>query len=159
VARKSQNLPQLYRFCFLMTGDEAKAATVFQDTVREAAFQSANGEPPNDRYWFFREARWRCLAASEQGITAEEIDFERHDLNPHAQDQINSLTTEQLGIWFSAAPEPQRTVIALFYLDEFSVREIMLITSLKMVDVARLLGTARMEFQSWLNATIPDYEE
>lgn len=138
-----------------MTGDEAKAADVFQDTVREAAFQSANNEPPGDRYWFFREARWRCLAASEQGMMPEPVDFERHELNSQAKEQIGSLTIEQLGIWISGAPEPQRTVLALFYLAEFSVRELTTITTLKAAEIARLLGTARMEFQSWLNATVP----
>ncbi len=45
-------LPQLYRFCFLMTGEAAKAQDIFQDTVREAAFLAAKGEAPPDRYWF-----------------------------------------------------------------------------------------------------------
>ena len=32
----NQNLPQLYRFCFLMLGDEAKALEIFQAIMHEA---------------------------------------------------------------------------------------------------------------------------
>ncbi|MDQ6940589.1 MAG: hypothetical protein M3119_10590, partial [Verrucomicrobiota bacterium] len=61
----NQTLPQLYRFCFLMTGDSGKAQEAFQDTLREGAHRAAGGEPPADRMWFFREARFRCLALAE----------------------------------------------------------------------------------------------
>ena len=50
-----------------MTGEAAKAQDIFQDTVREAAFLAAKGEAP-DRYWFFREARWRCLDVVAHGM-------------------------------------------------------------------------------------------
>ena len=62
MAVTTKNLPQLYRFCFLMTGDAAKARSAFQDTVREAATRTDAEEPPPDRLWFFREARERFIA-------------------------------------------------------------------------------------------------
>jgi len=54
-----------------MTGDASKAQAAFQETVREAALRSARDEPLPDRLWFFRDARWRCVAVCEQGIQAE----------------------------------------------------------------------------------------
>jgi hypothetical protein len=44
VSDRKQNLPQLYRFCFLMLGDSRKAQEVFNTTLREAAVRAAQGE-------------------------------------------------------------------------------------------------------------------
>lgn len=150
-----RNLPQLYRFCFLLTGDAGKAQEVFQDTVREAAFHSANGEPPPDPTWFFREARWRCHAATAQTVQPEQSTPEKVDISPEAPRQIRQLEPEQLATWISAAPEPQRSAMALYYLNQFSYREIMLILQMKLPALASALKSGRREFQAWLNAAVP----
>ena len=59
-----------------MTGDEHKAQAAFQETIRAAASHSAEGEPPNDRMWFYREARWRCLAAGAHGVQPEDMEID-----------------------------------------------------------------------------------
>jgi DNA-directed RNA polymerase specialized sigma24 family protein len=148
-------LPQLYRFCFLMTGEAPKAQDIFQDTVREAAFLTAKGEAPPDRYWFFREARWRCLDVAAHGVQPEEGAKKACEISPHASEQIEQLEPEQLAIWISAAPEPQRSILALYYLDEFNYREMMSMLDLKLNEFARALASGRCEFQAWLNATLP----
>lgn len=151
----TKNLPQLYRFCFLMTGDAAKAQEAFQNTVREAALRSARDEPPPDRLWFFSDARWRCLAVTEQALQAEPGMMEEADISPVAPMQIEQLEPDQLAVWISAAPEPQRTVLALFYLDEFSLREMLSLVEIKAPELANLLESGRRQFQSWLDATTP----
>jgi DNA-directed RNA polymerase specialized sigma24 family protein len=87
----AQNLPQLYRFCFLMTGEASKAQDIFQDTLREAAFLVANREPPADRYWFFREARWRCLDVVAQGVQPEHAGERVDRTFTKAPEQIEQL--------------------------------------------------------------------
>ncbi|PYK67574.1 MAG: hypothetical protein DME45_09900 [Verrucomicrobia bacterium] len=149
------NLPQLYRFCFLMTGESSKAQDVFQDTVREAAFLVAKGEAPADRYWFFREARWRCLDVVARGVQPEEGTNEACEISPQAPEQIEQLEPEQLAIWISAAPEPQRSILALYYLDEFTYREMMSMLGLKLHELSRAIASGRREFQAWLDATVP----
>jgi DNA-directed RNA polymerase specialized sigma24 family protein len=151
-------LPQLYRFCFLMTGDASKAQEAFQDTVREAALRSARDEPPPDRLWFFRDARWRCLALGEQGLQAEPGMMEEADLSPFAPMQLEQLTPEQLGVWISAAPEPQRSALALFYLDEFTMAEMLSLLETKAAEFSGLITSGRRQFQAWLDATTPYYE-
>jgi DNA-directed RNA polymerase specialized sigma24 family protein len=151
----AQNLPQLYRFCFLMTGEASKAQDIFQDTLREAAFLAASGEPPADRYWFFREARWRCLDVVAHGVQPEQGASESTEVSPQAPDQIEQLEPEQLAIWISAAPEPQRSALALYYLDEFNYREMMSMLGLKLNELSRAIASGRREFQAWLNATVP----
>ena len=137
-----------------MTGDAAKAQEVFQDTLREAAFHSANQEPP-DRYWFFRQARWRCLDVTAQGVQPEVLESNLADVSEYAPEQIAHLDPEQLAIWISAAPDPQRSALALFYLDEFSYREIMSMLELKLGELAHAVAFGRREFQAWLNAAVP----
>ncbi|MDQ3120670.1 MAG: hypothetical protein M3Q89_14080 [Verrucomicrobiota bacterium] len=157
----NQNLPQLYRFCFLMTGDAMKAQEAFQATLREAALRSAQGEPPADRLWFFRDARWRCLVVGEEGLQPEKATLEEDELSPHAPSQVAQLHPEQLAIWISGAPEPQRSVLAAFYLDEFTPREILTLLELKAGELSDALTSGRRQFQAWLNATTPAevYEE
>jgi DNA-directed RNA polymerase specialized sigma24 family protein len=158
VAEPKQNLPQLYRFCFLMLGDARKAQEVFQATLREATLRSANEETPSDPFWLFRDARWRCLQTSEHGLLAEDVELQEHDLSPSAPGQIQRLDVNHLAIWISAAPEPQRTVLALFYLDEFDHREILSLAELKIGELSRLLADGRRQFQAWLNTTVPQKE-
>ena len=154
----TKNLPQLYRFCFLMTGDASKAQEAFQDTVREAALRSARDEPPPDRLWFFRDARWRCLAVSEQGLQAEPGMLEEAEISPVAPMQIQQLGPDQLAVWISAAPEPQRSALALFYLDEFTPAEILAVLEIKAAEFSDLISSGRRQFQAWLDATMP-YDE
>jgi DNA-directed RNA polymerase specialized sigma24 family protein len=153
----TKNLPQLYRFCFLMTGDAAKAQAAFQDTVREAALRSARDEPPADRLWFFLDARWRCLALCEQGLQAEPGMMEEAEISPFAPAQIETLDPDQLGVWISAASEPQRSALALFYLDEFTLSEILLVLEIKAGEFSNLISSGRRQFQAWLDATTPYY--
>ncbi len=150
-----QNLLQLYRFCFLMLADSRKAQEIFHATLRAAAEQAAAGEPPADRLWFFRDARWRCLEAGEQGIQAEDWEMEQESLSNSGPAQMAKLASNQLAIWISAAPDPQRTALALFYLDEFDRAELLDLTDLKSSELAKLLSNGRHEFQAWLNATVP----
>lgn len=155
MAEEKQDLLQLYRFCFLMLADAAKAQEIFHATLREAAQLSANGEPPRDRLWFFRNARWRCLEAGEQGLQAEEVDLEQDELAAEAPAQIEKLEPQQLAIWIAGAPDPQRTAMALFYLNEFSYRDLLSVTELKPPELSKLLCNGRRQFQAWLDAVIP----
>lgn len=159
VAVENKNLPQLYRFCFLMTADVEKAKEAFQGTVREAALRSAHGEAPPDRLWFFRDARGRCLAASEAGLQAEHGQMDEHEVCLSAPAQIAQIDVEQLAIWISAAPEPQRSALALFYLDEFNPTELCVTLGLKPRELAALIASGRREFQAWLDAVVPHTEQ
>jgi len=141
-----------------MLGDARKAQEVFQATLREATLRSVNGETSSDPFWFFRDARWRCLEASEHGLQAEDVELQEHDLSPSAPAQIERLDVNQLATWISAAPEAQRTALALFYLDEFNHREILSLAELRIGELSRLLADGRRQLQAWLNATVPQKE-
>jgi len=111
-----------------MLGDAAKAQEVFEAIMHDAALRAAQGELPKDRLWMFNDARWRCLEVSEAGLQAEELEMEEHELAATAPAQIGQLEPQQLAVWISAAPDPQRSALALFYLDEFSHEELLMLT-------------------------------
>ncbi len=138
-----------------MTGDAAKAQEAFQATLREGALRAAHGEPPPDRLWFFREARFRCLVLAEEGLQSEESELHEEEISSRAPEQVGQLHPEQLAIWISAAPDPQRSALAFFYLDEFTSREILILLELKPHELSRFLRSGRRQFQAWLNATAP----
>jgi DNA-directed RNA polymerase specialized sigma24 family protein len=155
VAEEKQNLLQLYRFCFLMLADAAKAQEIFRATLREAAQQTADGEAPRDRLWLFQNARWGCLEAGEQALQAEDVDLEEEELAKNAPSQVEKLEPQQLATWISGAPDPQRTALALFYLDEFNHTDLLSVTELKSPELSKLLCDGRRQFQAWLDATMP----
>jgi len=154
-----QVLPQLYRFCFLMTGEPGRAEEIFEKTVQEAASRAARGASSSDRLWFFHDARWRCLASAEQDLQAEPGVLEEADISPTATRQIERLDVGQLAAWISAAPEPQRSALALFYLDEFSLPEILSLLDIKPDVFSQLISSGRRQFQAWLDSTTPLEEE
>jgi DNA-directed RNA polymerase specialized sigma24 family protein len=139
-----------------MLGDSRKAQEVFHTTLREAAQRAAHGEVPKERFWLFRDARWRCLELSKTDLQPESLEAEEHNIAVRAASQIEQLTPEQLAIWISGAPEPQRTALALFYLDEFNYLEILDIAELKLSTLSRCLSQGRRQFQAWLDAKHPE---
>jgi DNA-directed RNA polymerase specialized sigma24 family protein len=159
VPERKQNLPQLYRFCLLMLGDSRKAQEVFHATLREAAQRAAHGQLPSEPFWLFRDARWRCLEKTKTDLQPESLEMDAHDVAPEAVSQIQRLDPAQLAIWISAAPDPQRTALALFYLDEFDHHEILDIGELKLSELSRFLADGRRQLQAWLDAKFPQSSE
>ena len=153
---RKQNLPQLYRFCILMLGDSRKAQEVFHTTLREAAQRAAQGELPKEPFWLFRDARWRCLEATKTDLQPESREIDEHEVDPGAASQIEQLDPAQLAVWISSAPDPQRTALALFYLDEFDYTEILDIAELKLSALSRCLAKGRRQLQAWLDAKHPE---
>ena len=151
----SQVLPQLYRFCFLMTGDTARALKAFQNTLREAALLASRGQLPADRLWSFHEARHQCLALSREDLQPESTKLQEETIALDAAARVTLLEPDQLAGWISSAPEPQRSALAFFYLNEFNHREMQNLLDVKMNELASLISRGRSRFQTWLN-TITD---
>ncbi|HEX5492042.1 MAG TPA: hypothetical protein VFX07_12330 [Candidatus Udaeobacter sp.] len=159
VPERKQNLPQLYRFCYLMLGDLRKAQEIFHATLREAAVRAARGDVPDEPFWLFSDARWRCLEATKSDLQPEPIEMEERDVTADAESQIQRLDPMQLAVWISAAPDPQRSALALFYLDEFDYRDILDIADLKLTELSHLLSTGRRQLQAWLDSKFPKHNK
>ena len=96
---------------------------------------------------------------SEQDLQAEPLALDEVEISPDAPKQIECLDSTQFAVWVSAAPEPQRSALALFYLDEFDLSEMLALLELKVEDLAHLISSGRRQFQAWLEATTPYREE
>ena len=142
-----------------MMGDAVKAQEIFQATMHEFALLSASGELPNDQLWAFHDARARCLEASESELQAEPVELGELPISKEAPSQIEKLEPTQLAVWISGASEPQRTALALFYLDFFDHRELLALTELKTAELGKLIADGRQQFQGWLDMTIPQEEK
>ena len=81
--------------------------------------------------------------------------MEERDVAPKAESQIQRLDPMQLAVWISAAPDPQRSALALFYLDEFDYQEILDIAELKLSELSRFLAKGRRQLQAWLDSKFP----
>ena len=81
--------------------------------------------------------------------------MEEAEISPVAPKQIERLEPDQLAVWISAAPEPQRSALALFYLDEFSLGEMLALLEVKAGELSDLISSGRRQFQAWLDATTP----
>ena len=53
------------------------------------------------------------------------------------------------------SPDPQRTALALFYLDEFDYEEILDLADLKLSELSRFLEQGRRQLQAWLDGKFP----
>jgi len=138
-----------------MLGDSRKAQEVFHATLREGGVRAARGEVPTEPFWLFRDARWRCLEATKTELQPESFEMDEQDIAPAAASQIERLDPTQLAVWISAAPDPQRSALALFYLDEFDYREILDLAELKLNELSRFLAKGRRQLQAWLDAKFP----
>ncbi|MGI8890778.1 MAG: RNA polymerase sigma factor [Chthoniobacterales bacterium] len=145
----SDSLPQLYRFCFLMTGQVARALEAFQNTVREAALLASKRQLPSDRLWAFHEARHQCLSTGNPA-PMETASWSEETISPESAARAEQMEGTRLADWISTAPEPQRSALALYYLNEFSHREMQNLLDLKMSELATLISHGRARFQALL---------
>lgn len=134
-----------------MTGDAAKALEAFQNTLREAASLASRRQLPNDRLWCFHEARHQCVVLSQNDVQPETSTLPEEAIAPDAAVRVAQLEPPQLAVWIAAAPEPQRSALAYFYLNEFSHREMQNLLDVKMDELARLISHGRAQFQAWLS--------
>ena len=96
------------------------------------------------------------MDATKSDLQPESVEIDESAVAPKAESQIQRLDPTQLAIWISAAPDPQRTALALFYLDEFDYREILDIAELKLSELSHFLAKGRTQLQAWLDSKFPD---
>ena len=134
-----------------MTGDSARALEAFQNTLREAALLASRGKLPSDRLWAFHEARHQSLALTRNEVQAEPMTLPEEPIAPDGATRVEQVDASQLARWISAAPEPQRSALAFFYLNEFTHREMQNLLDVKMNELASLISHGRSQFQAWLH--------
>lgn len=146
----SATLAEFYRFALLLTGDEAVAQSALAETLHQGEAKLTEMRHKSARQaWLIQSLRDRC--AREHG-TNEQPATRTTDSGGEASARFNleALTVAQR---FSTLPEPQRSTLALFYLELFDAQEIARLLKVEVEDLARTLAEARALLRNALQAT------
>lgn len=150
----SATIAEFYRLALLLAGDVYSAQQLLATCLSEAeAKLDQLRSPERRRYWLAMRMRQRCM---EQAGGMEPLPAAPRLLREKGGSDVESA--EILGIEayilaqrFHHLPEPERSALALFYLDLFDTGEIAQIVSLTIEDLADTLNRARLLLKDGLN--------
>lgn len=148
----SAALAEFYRFALLLTGNAKSAEQVMAETLAQVEGQLSQFRNETSRQaWLATRIRERCLAnnASAPPVAPRLV---RDDSETGEKPAVLQIEAFLLAQRFHMLPEPERSALALFYLEFFTVEEI---ASLLKMDVELLcdtLGAARELLQQSLRA-------
>jgi RNA polymerase sigma factor (sigma-70 family) len=149
----NDTLADFYRFALLLTGSLKTAEQIMADTLQAVGEQLAELRHENSRRaWLAMRIRERCLRenainpAAIPRLLREETDVERGEVL-----KIEAFIVAQR---FSTLPEPERSALALFYLEIFSVEEIAKLLKLSIDDLAVILARARSQLEQAMHSTV-----
>ena len=124
-------LAEFYRFSLLLTGDAQRAEYTLADTLAEAEAHLAQVRSETGRKaWLVQRLRQRCQKNYASGAL---------DAEPPA----SGLEAAHLARRFHELPEPERSALALFYLDLFTVVEIAELLQMDAATFSETLAAAR----------------
>jgi len=138
----SVTLTEFYRFALLLTGDSGAAQKCLVEALHEGDAKLVEiRQRTARRASLIHRIRERCLrsrAANDRGLPRAE----------HAEGVERGPAATKTGPFvvaqcFSTLPEPQRSALALFYLDLLETPEIARLLKMETEDLARTLADAR----------------
>jgi RNA polymerase sigma-70 factor (ECF subfamily) len=148
----SSTLAELYRFALLLTGNAKSAEQVMAETLAEVEAQLAQFRNETSRQaWLISHIRERCLENNKSAApSAPRLMRDDSEAGPHPEVlQIEAFLVAQR---FHLLPEPERSALALFYLELFSTNEIAEILKMNVEALADTLGAGRDLLQKSLSA-------
>jgi DNA-directed RNA polymerase specialized sigma24 family protein len=142
-------LAEFYRFALLLTGNIKTAEQIMADTLRDVEAQLGELRHEASRHaWLATRIRQRCLREnSGGGAPAPRL------LREDESEGLLKIEAYIVAQHVSTLPEPERTAIALFYLDVFSAEEIAKLLKVSPDDLAALLGRARQLLADAMHAS------
>jgi DNA-directed RNA polymerase specialized sigma24 family protein len=145
----SNALAEFYRFAVLLTGRIDKAEAVMAETLVEAETEITQlRNEKSRRAWYAARIRERCMAGGEATEPAPRLLREGEAMaGPVEVLEIEAWLVAQR---FQQLPEPERTALALFYLDSFTNEDIAKLLKLHEDELADTLGRARTMLQEQL---------
>lgn len=148
----SATLAEFFRFALLLVGDSRAAERILADTLHDGEAQLAEMRHSTARQaWLVHRLRDRCLrdnAANERPVPR--LVRSEGDIDPAEILKIEAFIVAQR---FSTLPEPQRSALALFYLELFDAEEIARLLKMDTEALARTLADARALLRDAMHAT------
>ena len=140
-------IAEFYRFALLLTGSIKTAEQVMAATLAEVAAQVGQVRNEKGRQaWFVQHIRERCLKNNEAAPPAAPPAaprLVRADAEGGEKPRVLKIEAFLLAQRFHTLPEPERSALALFYLDIFTVAEIAELLKMSLETLAETLGAAR----------------
>ena len=148
-------LAEFYRFAVLLTGNAKAAERVMAETLGEIESHLEQVRNETSRQaWLARRIRERCLRDhTGDGIPAPRLVREEDESG--TEPEILEIEAFLLAQRFHALPEPERSALALFYLEFFTVSEIAELLKMDIEILSDTLGHARELLQSSLHTMQP----
>jgi DNA-directed RNA polymerase specialized sigma24 family protein len=153
----SATVTEFYRLALLLAGDVYSAQQLLATCLADLdANLDQFRTQDRRRCWMVRRMRQQCLA---QGASAEALPAVPRLLR---EDRPSEVPPEVLGIEayilaqrFHHLPEPERSALALLYLNLFDVPTIATVLGMSMEELAQVLERARMRLQESLRQVEP----
>jgi DNA-directed RNA polymerase specialized sigma24 family protein len=148
----SATLAEFYRFALLLTGNAKSAEQVMAETLTEVESQLDQFRNETSRQaWLATHIRERCLENNKSAPPAAPR-LLRDDTETGEKPAVLKIEAFLLAQRFHTLPEPERSALALFYLDLFSPEEIAELLKIDLEVLADTLGAARELLQKSLRA-------
>lgn len=145
----SAALAEFYRFALLLTGNAKSAEQVMAETLVEVEGQLSQFRNETSRQaWLATHIRERCLKNNASAPPAAPR-LVRDD-SETGEPAVLKIEAFLLAQRFHMLPEPERSALALFYLEFFSVEEIAELLKMDTDLLSDTLGAARQLLQESL---------
>jgi RNA polymerase sigma-70 factor (ECF subfamily) len=137
-------LCDFYRFALLLSGNPKVAEQIITETMQDGAARlSELRHESHRRSWLATKIRQRCLLHAP-GANPQEVPQLIHHAGQSSEGAPRVETEASiLAQRFSALPEPERSALALFYLDLFTPEEIADLLSMDPDELGLYLTRAR----------------
>jgi RNA polymerase sigma factor (sigma-70 family) len=148
----SSTLAEFYRFALLLTGNAKSAEQVMAETLTEVESQLAQFRNETSRQaWLARHIRERCLENNKSAPPSAPR-LLRDETETGNRPEVLKIEAFLLAQRFHLLPEPERSALALFYLDLFTAEEIAELLNMDIHTLSDTLGAARELLQKSLGA-------
>ena len=152
----SATLAEFFRYALLLTGHARTAEALLVELLAEAEGPLAQlRNETSRRAWLAGKMRERCLA-NQGAVPAAAPRLIREEAEPGGpKPAVLGIEAFLLAQRFHALPEPERSALALFYLEIFEVEELAQFLQMDLEVLSETLGAARELLQQALHGTPP----
>lgn len=145
----STSLAEFYRFAFLLTGDAATAGDILVGALTETQAQRAQlGSRGKCHAWFLAAIRRQCLARAKRSEGEPAAGQSGHSTGSQAAMPDAETVAGQI----HALAEPERSAVALFYLDLCGPEEIAGLLGMSLEEFSETLRHGRTRLQAAMEA-------
>jgi RNA polymerase sigma-70 factor (ECF subfamily) len=144
-------LADFYRFAVLLTGSGQAAEQVMAQTLKEAEGQLTQIRNETNRHaWLAARIRERCLQLQTHSEPPPGLLRGEEEKESSSQVEVLEIEAYLVAQRFHRLPEPERSALALFYFDFFTIEEMAKLLKIHEEQLADLLSRARALLQEQL---------